>query len=325
MSRESQNAQEDGVRMGILEVSRLHKCYGEKIIIKELSINVEQGEILCLLGPNGAGKSTTINILTGLLGLNSGEVKYKGQDIKTCLKFYKQHLGVVPQDLAIYEELSAENNVSFFGALYGLKKDELKKSVEDALKKVGLYESRKDVAGTFSGGMKRRLNIACAIVHMPELLIMDEPTVGIDPQSRNHILDMIKELRNDGMTIIYTTHYMEEVEEIGSRILIMDQGCIIAEGTNESLKDEYIKARQYIIQIKDRGTLSNEDFYKVQGVTAVKDKEEDIIITTQKDFENVDKIVETVMKGGAKMANLFCRNSSLETVFLELTGKNLRD
>lgn len=309
----------------LIEVCKLHKCYGEKTIIEELSFEVEDGEILCFLGPNGAGKSTTINVLTGLLGFNGGEVKYKGQNIKSCLRSFKQQLGVVPQDLAIYEELSAQDNVKFFGELYGLKKEALKNGVEEALKKVGLYERRKDMAGTFSGGMKRRLNIACAIVHKPELLIMDEPTVGIDPQSRNHILDMIKELRDDGMTIIYTTHYMEEVEEIGTRILIMDQGKIIAEGTNESLKDEYIKARQYIVQMKEKGELKNDDFYKIEGVINVSEKDDSIIITTDKEFENVDKIVEAITVHKAKMINLFCRNSSLETVFLELTGKNLRD
>ena len=309
----------------LIEVCKLHKCYGEKTIIEELSFEVEDGEILCFLGPNGAGKSTTINVLTGLLGFNGGEVKYKGQNIKSCLRSFKQQLGVVPQDLAIYEELSAQDNVKFFGELYGLKKEALKNGVEEALKKVGLYERRKDMAGTFSGGMKRRLNIACAIVHKPELLIMDEPTVGIDPQSRNHILDMIKELRDDGMTIIYTTHYMEEVEEIGTRILIMDQGKIIAEGTNESLKDEYIKARQYIVQMKEKGELKNDDFYKIEGVINVSEKDDSIIITTDKEFENVDKIVDAITVHKATMINLFCRNSSLETVFLELTGKNLRD
>jgi len=223
----------------MIDVKGLKKSYKDKKVIHGIDFAVNRGEILCFLGPNGAGKSTTINIITGVLRCDSGSIEYCGESIYKNLLEYKTHLGIVPQDLALYDDLSAEKNVLFFASLYGLNGAALKDACRFALEFTGLSDRAKDKANTFSGGMKRRLNIACAIAHKPELLIMDEPTVGIDPQSRNHILEGVKRLREQGMTILYTTHYMEEVEEISTRIIIMDDGHIIAEGTNESLKSEY--------------------------------------------------------------------------------------
>jgi ABC-2 type transport system ATP-binding protein len=312
-------------RNAIVTVDGLEKSYESKQVVKEISFEVKEGEILCFLGPNGAGKSTTINILSGILGYDAGMIKYKGKDIKGCLNEFKMHLGVVPQDLAIYEDLSAEQNVRFFASLYGLHGKELEEKIMRALEFVGLYDRRKDKAKTFSGGMKRRLNIACAIAHEPELLIMDEPTVGIDPQSRNHILSSIKELSKHGMTILYTTHYMEEVEEISTRILIMDSGTIIAEGTKESLKEEIFDERQFILELEDDESLRPDAFYKIEGVKKIEQKQEQWTITTLKNVENLDKIIAVVIESKAKIMNLFCRTASLENVFLRLTGKSLRD
>ncbi len=309
----------------ILEVHSLEKSYGESTVVNEISFDVRKGEILCLLGPNGAGKSTTINILCGILGYHNGEIMYKGRNVKSCLNKFKQQLGVVPQELAIYEYLSAEQNVRFFASLYGLKGAKLKEQTDKALEFVGLLERKKDKASTYSGGMKRRLNIACAIAHEPELLIMDEPTVGIDPQSRNHILTSIKELSKHGMTILYTTHYMEEVEEISSRILIMDSGSIIAEGTKESLKEDISDERQFIIELEEDDKLDPDSFYQVEGVKKVKKKENSIIITTLKNVENLDKLIAIIINSKSRMLNIFCRTASLENVFLKLTGKSLRD
>lgn len=309
----------------ILEVNSLEKSFGEKKVVNEISFDIKKGEILCLLGPNGAGKSTTINILCGILGYDAGEMMYKGKGINLCLNNFKRHLGVVPQDLAIYEELSAEQNVKFFASLYGLKGKELEEKVNKALDFVGLLERIKDKAKTFSGGMKRRLNIACAIAHEPELLIMDEPTVGIDPQSRNHILSSIRKLSNHGMTILYTTHYMEEVEEISTRILIMDSGTVIAEGTKESLKEDIYDERQFILEIEEDRNMNLDDFYKIEGIKKVEKKEKQLTITTLKNIENLDKIIATIINSNSKILNLFCRTASLENVFLRLTGKSLRD
>ncbi|MFA9377292.1 MAG: ABC transporter ATP-binding protein [Lachnotalea sp.] len=309
----------------IVSVNNLDKSYGEKKVVNEISFEIEKGEVLCLLGPNGAGKSTTINILCGILGFDAGEMQYNGKSIKKCLNDFKRHLGVVPQDLAIYEDLNAEQNVRFFASLYGIKGKELEAKVTKSLDFVGLGDRRKEKAKTFSGGMKRRLNIACAIAHEPELLIMDEPTVGIDPQSRNHILNSIKKLSQDGMTILYTTHYMEEVEEISTRILIMDSGTIIAEGTKESLKEDIFDERQFILEIEEDKNLILDEFYKIEGIKKVEKKEQQLTITTLKNIENLDKIIAVVITSKTKIMNLFCRTASLENVFLRLTGKSLRD
>lgn len=309
----------------IVSVNQLKKSYDQKPVVREISFAVQKGEILCLLGPNGAGKSTTINMLCGILGYDGGEMHYRGENISSCLNRFKRNLGVVPQDLAIYEDLSAEQNVRFFASLYGLKGRELEEKVSKALDFSGLQESRKDRAKTFSGGMKRRLNIACAIAHEPELLIMDEPTVGIDPQSRNHILSSIKKLSQHGMTILYTTHYMEEVEEISTRILIMDSGTIIAEGTKESLKEDIFDERQFIMEIEEDQCLNVDEFYKIEGIKKVEKQAQTLTITTLKNIENLDKIIALVIASKTKIRNLFCRTASLENVFLRLTGKSLRD
>jgi ABC-2 type transport system ATP-binding protein len=190
----------------IIKIENLEKSYKDKKALDGISFDIRKGEILCFLGPNGAGKSTTINILTTALNSDRGEIYFNGMKIKRNNQQYKSCLGIVPQDLAVYEEIYVERNVSFFAELYGLKGELLKKKVDEALEFVGLLDKKKEKVKTFSGGMKRRLNIACAIAHNPKIIIMDEPTVGIDPQSRNHILNSIKELRQKGATIIYTTY-----------------------------------------------------------------------------------------------------------------------
>lgn len=213
----------------IIQVKDLEKYYRDRKALDSISFDVREGEILCLLGPNGAGKSTLINILSTVLEYDGGEIYFHGDRVEDVKKEYKGILGIVPQDMAIYEDISAEDNVKFFASLYGIRGRALNSHVEMALNSVGLLERKRDKPKTFSGGMKRRLNIACAIAHSPSIIIMDEPTVGVDPQSRNHILGNIKSMGEAGTTIIYSTHYMEEVEEISTRITIMDHGKIIAE------------------------------------------------------------------------------------------------
>lgn len=309
----------------MIKVDKLNKKYGERQVVNDLSFEIQKGEILCFLGPNGAGKSTSINILSGLLDYDSGSIQYYGSPLESQLNVFKRNLGVVPQDLAIYEDLNAEQNVSFFASLYGLRGKVLKQKVNQALDGVGLLERRKDKVSTYSGGMKRRLNIACAIAHEPELLIMDEPTVGIDPQSRNHILDTIKNLRGQGMTILYTTHYMEEVETISTRILIMDGGKVIAEGTKERLKEELFAEKQYIFELETEEALNLDDFYGIEGVKKVEQVAGQITVTTLKNIENLDKMITLIMASQSKIMNLTCKKANLENVFLKLTGKSLRD
>lgn len=222
--------------MKILEVKDITKKYEDMIAVNGISFYVEQGEIFGLVGPNGAGKSTTINMITGLLVPDNGSIIFENGK---SFKEWRGNIGLVPQDLAIYPDLSAEENVTFFAGLYGLKGVELKNRVQEALRIVGLLDQGKKHSDKFSGGMKRRLNIACAIAHNPKLIIMDEPTVGIDPQSRNYILEGIKALREAGTTVIYTSHYMEEVDEICDRILIVDHGNIVESGAINEIKERY--------------------------------------------------------------------------------------
>lgn len=309
----------------LMSIKNLKKSFKDNNVLKGISFDVNAGEVLCILGPNGAGKTTTINILTAALGSDGGEITFKGKPIGRQLRAYKQSLGIVPQDVSLYEELSAEQNLRFFASLYGLYGPSLKKAVDNALSFAGLGDRRRDKVKTFSGGMKRRLNIACAIAHRPELVIMDEPTVGIDPQSRNYILESIMKLRDEGMTVIYTTHYMEEVEVISSRIIIMDHGSIIAEGTKESLKEGIENEKKYTIEIEENGKITHDEFFAVEGVKSVKFDGNTIEITSLKGVENLDRIIALLSNRGEKIKNISSENASLETVFLKLTGRKLRD
>ena len=220
----------------ILRTKDLTKKYDNRVVVDNLNLEIQRGEVFGLLGPNGAGKSTTMNMICDIVKPTLGSVEFMGKDFRKNRKELVKKLGYIPQDLAIHGNLKAWENVELFTSLYGIKGEELKAAIEESLEYVGLSERRGDYAKSFSGGMKRRLNIACAIGHHPELLIFDEPTVGIDPQSRNFILSKIKESNQNGATIIYTSHYMEEVEAICTRIAIMDNGKIIACGTSQELK-----------------------------------------------------------------------------------------
>ena len=223
----------------ILEVTGLSKSYGEKKIVNNIDFFVKEGEILGLIGPNGAGKSTLVKMITDIERMDSGSIRYREKDIRESMMDFKKDLGVVPQDIAVYDDLNAYDNIRFFTALYRIKGKELNKRTEEALHFTGLSECKYKKPSVFSGGMKRRLNIACSIAHRPKLLIMDEPTVGIDPQSRNHILEAIKKLKARNTTLIYISHYMEEIEELCSRIILMDHGNILLDMDKEELKEKY--------------------------------------------------------------------------------------
>lgn len=247
----------------ILEVRNLTKSYGEKTVVNQISFLVQEGDILGFLGPNGAGKSTTISMITNLLKVSDGEIIYQGTNVLKENRKLKAELGVVPQDLAYYDDLSAYDNVKFFCSLYGFRGKELNEKIKKALEFVGLWDRRKDRPTKFSGGMKRRLNIACSIAHLPKLLIMDEPTVGIDPQSRNHIMETVKELKQLGTTVIFVSHYMEEIESLCNRVIIMDHGHILEDSEKESLKEKYIK----------QGYKSLEEIFLHLTGTELRDKE----------------------------------------------------
>ena len=311
----------------IIEVKDLKKYYKEIKAVDGLSFSLFKGEILGFLGPNGAGKSTTISILSTILKHDEGEIKFFGTDIKDNKKRIKSQLGIVPQELAIFEEISAYKNVEFFTSLYGLSGKKLKNAVLEALKMVGLEDKKDSKPVTFSGGMKRRLNIACAIAHKPKILILDEPTVGIDPQSRNHILESIRKLRDNGTTIIYTTHYMEEVEEIADRVIIMDSGTKIAEGTIAELMESYKNTRIYKISIDtiNKDNLKYDFLYEIEGIQKVNLNDNCLSITTIKEIENLDKIILSLIDRNIKISHMTSEEGNLEMVFLKLTGKKLRD
>ncbi len=221
--------------MNAIEVNNLKKSFGDLQAVQDASFGADSGEVLSLLGPNGAGKSTTISMLSGLLAPTGGEASIMGHSVTKEPEAAKKSLGVVPQDIALYPDLSARENLVFWGKMYGLRGAALKSRVDEVLEVIGLADRQKDHVGKFSGGMKRRVNIGAALLHKPDVIIMDEPTVGIDPQSRRHILDNVKELNQQGMTVLYTTHYMEEAAELSNHIAIMDKGRVIAYGTHDEL------------------------------------------------------------------------------------------
>ncbi|WP_339323161.1 ABC transporter ATP-binding protein [Paenibacillus sp. FSL W8-0194] len=311
--------------MNILDIRGLTKKFGEFVAVDNMSLTIREGEIFGFLGANGAGKSTTINMISSLLRPTSGEIRILEKDIVKQSRFAKMNLGIVPQDLAIYEDMTAYENVSFFAGLYGLRGDKLKESAEEALEFVGLSDKAKSFPKNFSGGMKRRLNIACAIAHKPKLIIMDEPTVGIDPQSRNYILTSVRKLNESGCTIIYTSHYMEEVEEICSRIAIVDHGKIIAEGTKEQLKSTITDVKDIRIELKSVQGMEGELLKPVPGVRTVLQEENVIRVHSDAAVDNLNRILKQLMDAGKEIRSVEEQEPNLETVFLTLTGRNLRD
>ncbi|MBN2879922.1 MAG: ABC transporter ATP-binding protein [Clostridia bacterium] len=309
----------------IVEIKNLEKSFKNVTAVDGISLNIKEKEIFGLLGPNGAGKSTTINILCGLLRMDKGDVKCFGKELNKKLREIKKDIGVVPQNIAVYEDLKARENVEFFASLYGLKGKELKEKSMEALEFVGLTEKSEEMPKNFSGGMKRRLNIACAIAHKPKLIIMDEPTVGIDPQSRNHILESVKKLNSMGSTIIYTTHYMEEVEAICTRIGIIDHGKLIASGTYEELQN-LVSDRKTIVIESDIGIDANEaEMKKIKGITKIFSDENVISIETNKESDCIGDITAFCRENDIPIRSINMGNISLETVFLSLTGRSLRD
>lgn len=311
--------------MKIVKIEGVTKRFKDVTAVDNISLSIEQGEIYGLLGPNGAGKSTIINILCGLLTMDKGTIEILGKDIEKNSTYAKQNIGVVPQDIAIYEDLTSYENVKFFASLYGLKGSQLKEKVEEALEFVGLLDKQKHYPKSFSGGMKRRLNIACAIAHRPKLIIMDEPTVGIDPQSRNHILQSVKKLNSLGCTIIYTTHYMEEVEAICNNIAIIDHGKVIAQGTKEELKSIVTDVNYVEITVEDVDVLNLEELKAIVGVVQIEIDNEKIKIESKKDVTNLDKIIMFFTSNNIPIKNIESKNPDLESVFLTLTGRKLRD
>ncbi|HWQ71805.1 MAG TPA: ABC transporter ATP-binding protein [Desulfitobacteriaceae bacterium] len=308
----------------LVEVKNLVKRYKDVLAVDNVSFAVEEGEILGLLGPNGAGKTTVINAMIGLTKIDRGEIIIFGKNFRDYELEVKQDVGIVPQDVALFEDLKAYENLSYFGKLYGLKGSLLKERVEEALEFTGLLDKKKQYPKKFSNGMKRRLNIACALVHHPKLIIMDEPTVGIDPQSRNNILQSVKQLNKMGSAIIYISHYMEEIEELCSRIIIMDQGRVIAEGTKEELKAKMTSENRIVVGLSPASYTLVNDIKKLTGVKDAYINGNELTVVSGKNSKNLRVIVDVISEN-SEIISLNVEQPSLETVFLTLTGRSLRD
>ncbi|WP_028561550.1 ABC transporter ATP-binding protein [Paenibacillus pinihumi] len=312
--------------MSLISFKDVVKKYDMNISVNHLSLSIEEGEIFGLLGPNGAGKSTSIHLLAGLLKADSGEITVEGISVDRQPREVKKRIGLVPQELAIYESLTARENVTFFARLYGLRGKLLRDRVSEALEFVGLGERGGNKPSGFSGGMKRRLNIACAITHRPKVIIMDEPTVGIDPQSRNHILESVRTLNKLGSTIIYTSHYMEEVEAISTRVGIVDRGRLIASGTKEELGRQSGQKEKLIIEtdtIAEAAIREMHDHPRVEAVQKLENGTLELYLQDARTY--VQDILFILGKHRMNLLKLQRDEPDLETLFLQLTGRTLRD
>lgn len=309
-------------------VNNLLKKYGELCAVDNLSFSVDEGEIYGLLGPNGAGKSTTLSVLTTLSDFDRGEITIGGLDIRKDKMKIKNLIGMVPQDIAVYEHLTALENVKFFASLYGLRGKTLDSSAKEALDFVGLADRMNLKPKKMSGGMKRRLNIACGIAHAPKLIVMDEPTVGVDAQSREHILNSIELLRERGATVIYTSHYMQEVELICDRITIIDKGRMVASGNKTELVSLITDVRSIYIETKMPESYNLEEFKKKQrihpGVKAVNIENNLVRIDVSIEQNSVSQLIEHFIAQGLPIINIKTEVPSLDSMFLTLTGHELR-
>ena len=302
----------------VLALRGLGKDYGERTAVRAVDLDVQQGEILGLLGPNGAGKTTTISMACGVVTPSRGSVTIGGVVLAASPRVAKSKLGLVPQDLALYGELTARQNLAYFGALYGLHGARARERIDWALGVVGLRDRADEIVKQYSGGMQRRLNIAAGLLHRPELLILDEPTVGVDPQSRNHIFDTVRALRAGGMTVIYTTHYMEEVEALCDRVAIMDDGALVALGTLNELIAKYAGTGVSLeiagdAEVAERAASPHARVSRTGATLRVEPT------------GGLGAVITAIEAAGAVIARIESRQANLETAFLALTGRGLRD
>ena len=308
-----------------IEVLHLSKNFDKLTAVDEITFEVRSGEIFSLLGPNGAGKSTTISMLSCLLRPSSGDAKVMGHSIIKDPKGVKASIGVVPQDIALYDDLSARENLIFWGRMYGLSGQLLKERVDGVLQLIGLEDRQKGRVGKFSGGMKRRVNIGVAMLHRPQVIIMDEPTVGIDPQSRRHILDGIITLNQAGVTVLYTTHYMEEAQELSDHIAIMDHGKLIAYGNHDELVQIVGEQDRIDLSLSEPAGLLADQWRQIEGVQQVTSEGENACMLVEDSNKILPIMFEKAAKANVRITSVKIQEPNLETVFLHLTGRALRD
>jgi ABC-2 type transport system ATP-binding protein len=311
--------------MNAISVNNLHKNFGDLKAVDGVSFEVQPGEIFSLLGPNGAGKTTTISMLSCLLRPDEGDALVNGHSIRTDQMGVKAVLGVVPQEIALYNDLSARENLTFWGKMYGLRGAPLRARVDEVLEIIGLTDRARDRVGKYSGGMKRRVNIAVALLHKPQVIFMDEPTVGIDPQSRRNILDSVVALKNEGMTVLYTTHYMEEAQELSDHIAIMDSGRIIAFGTHNDLVRIVGQLDRITLTINVESGRVMEAWKLAQGVKQVSAEDGTLTVLAEDSNQVLPRLFEAASAQGARITSVDIQEPNLEAVFLHLTGKALRE
>jgi ABC-2 type transport system ATP-binding protein len=311
--------------MNAIEVKNLKKSFGDFQAVQGVDFIAQKGEILSLLGPNGAGKSTTISMLSGLFTPSEGDAAIMGHSVTKEPKAAKASLGVVPQDIALYPDLSARENLVFWGKMYGLRGAALKSRVDEVLDVIGLADRQKDHVGKFSGGMKRRVNIGVALLHKPDVIIMDEPTVGIDPQSRRHILDNVKQLNRQGMTVLYTTHYMEEAAELSDHIAIMDKGKVIAFGTHAELIKLVGEQTRIDLTLNAESATILSAWQAVEGVSQIDATDGTVTVLVNDSNRVLPNLFEAASKVGVRITSVDIQEPNLEAVFLHLTGRALRD
>jgi ABC-2 type transport system ATP-binding protein len=311
--------------MNAIEVNHLKKSFGDFQAVEDASFTADAGEVLSLLGPNGAGKSTTISMLSGLLRPTGGDACIMGHSVVREPDLAKASLGVVPQDIALYPDLSARENLVFWGKMYGLRGAALKSRVDEVLEVIGLADRQRDYIGKFSGGMKRRVNIGAALLHKPAVVIMDEPTVGIDPQSRRHILDNVKELNMQGMTVLYTTHYMEEAAELSHHIAIMDKGRVIARGTHDELIKMVGEQTRIDITLNTEAEKILPVWQKTEGVSKIDSLDGKVTALVDDSNRVLPRLFDAASKAGVRITSVDIQEPNLETVFLHLTGRALRN
>lgn len=308
-----------------VRVEDLHKYFGDVKAVQGTSFEIQQGEIFSLLGPNGAGKSTVISMLSCLLEPTRGEAWVLGHSILDQPQEVKSCLGVVPQEIALYPDLSARENLNFWGRMYGKRGPGLSQRVDEVLEVIGLSDRQNDKVDTFSGGMKRRVNIGVALLHRPDLIIMDEPTVGIDPQSRRHILDNVKQLNEEGMTVLYTTHYMEEAQELSDHIAIMDRGRVIASGTHQELVEIVGEFDRIDLTTSGPSDQLIQTWSSTEGVEKVTSENGSLTLLARDSNLLLPELFQTAADADVRITSVDIQEPNLEAVFLHLTGRALRD
>ncbi|WP_435019931.1 ATP-binding cassette domain-containing protein [Tundrisphaera sp. TA3] len=311
----------------MLEVRGLRKRFGGAVALSDISFRVAAGEAVALLGPNGAGKTTTASIVCGLLRPDAGEVLFEGRPTRPRAEPLKRNLGLVPQELALVEELTARANLRFFGALQGLGGEPLRSAIARCLDLVGLATRADDPVRAFSGGMKRRLNLAAALIHDPRLIVLDEPTVGVDPQSRNAIFDGLEALKAEGKALLYATHYMEEAERLCDRAVIIDHGRVVADGDLGTLRGALPAATRLSLTLGDGGHAAEPDLGPIRlipGVLAA-GRDGDRVVVDLVDLRPAPRVLDALLAGGAEITHLASERPDLQTIFLDLTGRGLRD